>query len=187
MGHLQRADDRDDSARGAARLPGAAARLRGVELVQFDFLTPEAVAAYCAERGFLQVRTHRAKLCWSCNVSCACSLCPCWADASHAMAIMHAAVACPSVNIPGMLGPAALGVCTCWACCGLVNIQCVSRACIGAVGVRRHAGGAGLSRRASYTKALAFIAPKLVCGVPFLDAWDGDLPINSLCCTYCPR
>ncbi len=26
----------------------------GVEVVQFDFLTPEAVAAYCAERGFLQ-------------------------------------------------------------------------------------------------------------------------------------
>lgn len=29
---------------------------RGVEVVQFDFLTPEAVAAYCQERGFLQVR-----------------------------------------------------------------------------------------------------------------------------------
>ena len=29
----------------------------GVEVVQFDFLTPEAVAAYCQERGFLQVRT----------------------------------------------------------------------------------------------------------------------------------
>ncbi|KAK9907626.1 hypothetical protein WJX75_007205 [Coccomyxa subellipsoidea] len=28
---------------------------RGVEVVQFDFLTPEAVAAYCQERGFLQV------------------------------------------------------------------------------------------------------------------------------------
>lgn len=27
---------------------------RGVEVVQFDFLTPEAVAGYCAERGFLQ-------------------------------------------------------------------------------------------------------------------------------------
>ena len=27
----------------------------GVEVVQFDFLTPEAVAAYCQERGFLQV------------------------------------------------------------------------------------------------------------------------------------
>ncbi len=31
---------------------------RGVEVVQFDFLTPEAVAAYCQERGFLQVRLH---------------------------------------------------------------------------------------------------------------------------------
>ena len=30
-------------------------RSRGVEVVQFDFLTPEAVAAYCQERGFLQV------------------------------------------------------------------------------------------------------------------------------------
>jgi diaminohydroxyphosphoribosylaminopyrimidine deaminase/5-amino-6-(5-phosphoribosylamino)uracil reductase len=29
---------------------------KGVEVVQFDFLTPEAVAAYCQERGFLQVR-----------------------------------------------------------------------------------------------------------------------------------
>ena len=28
---------------------------RGVEVVQFDFLTPEGVAAYCHERGFLQV------------------------------------------------------------------------------------------------------------------------------------
>ena len=27
---------------------------RGVEVVQFDFLTPEAVASYCADRGFLQ-------------------------------------------------------------------------------------------------------------------------------------
>ncbi|KAK9852810.1 hypothetical protein WJX84_003994 [Apatococcus fuscideae] len=27
---------------------------QGVEVVQFDFLTPEAVAAYCQERGFLQ-------------------------------------------------------------------------------------------------------------------------------------
>ena len=31
-------------------------RDRGVEVVEFDFLTPEAVAAYCYERGFLQVR-----------------------------------------------------------------------------------------------------------------------------------
>lgn len=30
-------------------------RSRGVEVVQFDFLTPEAVAAYCQERGFLEV------------------------------------------------------------------------------------------------------------------------------------
>lgn len=30
-------------------------RSKGVEVVQFDFLTPEAVAAYCHERGFLQV------------------------------------------------------------------------------------------------------------------------------------
>ena len=29
-------------------------RSRGVQLVQFDFLTPDAVAAYCAQRGFLQ-------------------------------------------------------------------------------------------------------------------------------------
>ena len=34
---------------------------RGVEVVQFDFLTPEGVAAYCHERGFLQVGgTHGA-------------------------------------------------------------------------------------------------------------------------------
>lgn len=29
-------------------------RARGVEVVEFDFLTPHAVAAYCYERGFLQ-------------------------------------------------------------------------------------------------------------------------------------
>lgn len=29
-------------------------RKRGVEVVEFDFLTPHAVAAYCYERGFLQ-------------------------------------------------------------------------------------------------------------------------------------
>ncbi len=38
------------------------AKLRslGVEVVEFDFLTPEAVADYCYSRGFLQVRavTH---------------------------------------------------------------------------------------------------------------------------------
>lgn len=39
----------------------------GVEVVQFDFLTPEAVAAYCQERGFLQVRLPR----WSPDISCA--------------------------------------------------------------------------------------------------------------------
>ena len=34
---------------------------RGVEVVQFDFLTPEGVAAYCHERSFLQVGgTHGA-------------------------------------------------------------------------------------------------------------------------------
>lgn len=31
-------------------------RARGVEVVEFDFLTPEAVADYCYSRGFLQVR-----------------------------------------------------------------------------------------------------------------------------------
>lgn len=29
-------------------------RSRGVEVVQFDFLTPDAVAVYCYDRGFLQ-------------------------------------------------------------------------------------------------------------------------------------
>ena len=41
--------------RGARRDFQERLRARGVEVVQFDFLTPEAVAAYCAERGFLQV------------------------------------------------------------------------------------------------------------------------------------
>lgn len=31
-------------------------RQRGVEVVEFDFLTPERVADYCYDRGFLQVR-----------------------------------------------------------------------------------------------------------------------------------
>lgn len=41
--------------RGARLDFQAALRDQGVEVVQFDFLTPEAVAAYCYERGYLQV------------------------------------------------------------------------------------------------------------------------------------
>lgn len=33
-------------------------RAKGVEVVEFDFLTPEAVADYCYDRGFLQVRAQ---------------------------------------------------------------------------------------------------------------------------------
>lgn len=40
--------------RGARRDFQAHLLARGVEVVQFDFLTPHAVAAYCSERGFLQ-------------------------------------------------------------------------------------------------------------------------------------
>lgn len=40
--------------RGARREFQAHLLSKGVEVVQFDFLTPEAVASYCAERGFLQ-------------------------------------------------------------------------------------------------------------------------------------
>ncbi len=40
--------------RGARRDFQAHLLARGVEVVQFDFLTPHAVAAYCTERGFLQ-------------------------------------------------------------------------------------------------------------------------------------
>lgn len=42
--------------RGARKDFQESLRAKGVEVVQFDFLTPEAVAAYCQERGFLQVR-----------------------------------------------------------------------------------------------------------------------------------
>ena len=41
--------------RGARKEFQESLRAKGVEVVQFDFLTPEAVAAYCQERGFLQV------------------------------------------------------------------------------------------------------------------------------------
>jgi len=34
-------------------------RAKGVEVVEFDFLTPEAVADYCYDRGFLQVRVYK--------------------------------------------------------------------------------------------------------------------------------
>jgi diaminohydroxyphosphoribosylaminopyrimidine deaminase/5-amino-6-(5-phosphoribosylamino)uracil reductase len=40
--------------RGARRPFQRLMRSRGVEVVEFDFLTPEAVARYCAERGWLQ-------------------------------------------------------------------------------------------------------------------------------------
>lgn len=42
--------------RGARQAFQAKLRDKGVEVVQFDFLTPENVADYCYERGFLQVR-----------------------------------------------------------------------------------------------------------------------------------
>jgi hypothetical protein len=42
--------------RGARRAFQDTLAAAGVEVVQFDFLTPEAVAAYCQERGFLQAR-----------------------------------------------------------------------------------------------------------------------------------
>jgi diaminohydroxyphosphoribosylaminopyrimidine deaminase/5-amino-6-(5-phosphoribosylamino)uracil reductase len=41
--------------RGARASFQALLRARGVEVVEFDFLTPENVADYCYERGFLQV------------------------------------------------------------------------------------------------------------------------------------
>ena len=43
--------------RGARKEFQDSLRSKGVEVVQFDFLTPEAVAAYCQERGFLQARS----------------------------------------------------------------------------------------------------------------------------------
>lgn len=44
--------------RGARRAFQDTLAAAGVEVVQFDFLTPEAVAAYCQERGFLQARPY---------------------------------------------------------------------------------------------------------------------------------
>ena len=41
--------------KGARSSFQAKLRGRGVEVVEFDFLTPEAVAEYCYDRGFLQV------------------------------------------------------------------------------------------------------------------------------------
>lgn len=40
--------------------PQATLRSKGVEVVEFDFLSPAAVADYCYERGFLQ-------LLWECG------------------------------------------------------------------------------------------------------------------------
>lgn len=40
--------------RGARQAFQDVLRDRGVEVVQFDFLTPDAVASYCFDRGFLQ-------------------------------------------------------------------------------------------------------------------------------------
>ena len=41
--------------RGARKHFQVALRSKGVEVIEFDFLTPEAVADYCYQRGFLQV------------------------------------------------------------------------------------------------------------------------------------
>ena len=42
--------------RGARQHFQSMLRSKGVEVVEFDFLTPENVADYCYDRGFLQVR-----------------------------------------------------------------------------------------------------------------------------------
>ncbi len=55
--------------RGARKEFQESLRAKGVEVVQFDFLTPEAVAAYCQERGFLQARSS-----CSCMLRCCCTL-----------------------------------------------------------------------------------------------------------------
>ena len=47
--------------KGARASFQAKLRARGVEVVEFDFLTPEAVAEYCFDRGWLQV--GRLQLC----------------------------------------------------------------------------------------------------------------------------
>jgi hypothetical protein len=41
-------------------------RDQGVEVIEFDFLTPEAVADYCYSRGFLQVSLSSGKRCAMC-------------------------------------------------------------------------------------------------------------------------
>ena len=41
--------------RGARQHFQSMLRSKGVEVVEFDFLTPENVADYCYDRGFLQV------------------------------------------------------------------------------------------------------------------------------------
>lgn len=46
--------------RGARQGFQAHLRSRGVEVVEFDFLTPDNVADYCYERGFLQVHSSAA-------------------------------------------------------------------------------------------------------------------------------
>ena len=48
--------------RGARKDFQESLRAKGVEVVQFDFLTPEAVAAYCYERGFLQVSSSPPRI-----------------------------------------------------------------------------------------------------------------------------
>lgn len=45
--------------RGARQGFQAHLRSRGVEVMEFDFLTPDNVADYCYQRGFLQVRSAR--------------------------------------------------------------------------------------------------------------------------------
>lgn len=50
--------------RGARRDFQAALLDQGVEVVEFDFLTPEAVSYYCYDRGFLQVCRVRVAKGW---------------------------------------------------------------------------------------------------------------------------
>ena len=56
--------------RGARKHFQQSLRSKGVEVVEFDFLTPDAVADYCYERGFLQVGVWYISVCNVCTALC---------------------------------------------------------------------------------------------------------------------
>ena len=169
--------------RGARRAFQDTLAAAGVEVVQFDFLTPEAVAAYCQERGFLQARPLWAA--HNCNSP---TLVHCAYHLSQGYASMPAqqCCACAGMSCPGLyIGLAMLMVRTgVRRGPGRVLHACshIRSRCAGAVGVRGDAGRAR-HRLGRHPQGAGLHRPKA--GTRLLRVCLGS-PVRYLFATWCP-